>query len=145
MILYALSIVVRYLPSLWHDIEDGDLDNIRALIEHYLVIVDNVLPRLAVERIADEKCDIRQRHQISKAREIAIGSDLLLAMRRYLAVDSIFVWPKSTRTASISPVPFKMWRAFVRRKDSMPYFSGSSPASETQSLSRRLICLTVIG
>ena len=51
-------------------------------------------------------CDIHQRHQISKAREIAIGSDLLLAMRRYLAVDSIFVWPKSTRTASISPVPF---------------------------------------
>jgi hypothetical protein len=52
MILYALSIVVRYLPSLWHDIEDGDLDNIRALVEHYLVIVDNVLPRLAVERIS---------------------------------------------------------------------------------------------
>ena len=71
---------------------------------------------------ADEKCDIRQRRQISKAREIAIGSDLLV-MRRYLAVDSIFVWPKSTRTASMSPVPFKMWRAFVRRKDSMPNFS----------------------
>src|SRR5947209_11649949 len=35
---------------------------------------------------ADEKCDIRQRRQISKAREIAIVSDLL-AMRRYLAVD----------------------------------------------------------
>src|ERR1700738_698546 len=87
---------------------------------------------------ADEKCDIRQRRQISKAREIAIGSDLLV-MRRYLAVDSIFVWPKSTRTASISPVPFKMWRAFVRRKDSMPKFSGSSPASETHSLSRRLM------
>src|ERR1700730_16558699 len=55
--------------------------------------------------------EIRQQRQISKAREIAIGSDLLLAMRRYLAVDSIFVWPESTRTASISPVPFKMWRA----------------------------------
>jgi hypothetical protein len=55
MILYALSIVVRYLPSLWHDIEDGDLDNIRALIEHYLVIVDNVLPRLAVERITGRR------------------------------------------------------------------------------------------
>jgi hypothetical protein len=29
-------------------------------------------------------------------------------------------------------VPFKMWRAFVRRKDSEPYFVGSSPASITQ-------------
>src|ERR1700730_14873172 len=82
--------------------------------------------------------------QILKAREIAIGSDLL-AMRRYLAVDSIFVWPKSTRTASISPVPFKMWRAFVRRKDSWPYFFGLSPASAIQVFSKRLSCRTVIG
>lgn len=51
MILYALSIVVRYLPSLWHEIDDGNLDHIRVLIEHYLMIVDNVLPRIAVERI----------------------------------------------------------------------------------------------
>src|ERR1700730_7633188 len=89
--------------------------------------------------------EIRQQRQISKAREIAIGSDLLLAMRRYLAVDSIFVWPKSTRTASISPVPFKLWRAFVRRKDSEPYFVGSSPASITQDFTRRFICRAVIG
>jgi hypothetical protein len=51
VILYALSIVVRYLPALWHEIEDGALDHLRALIEHYLVIVDNVLPRLAIESI----------------------------------------------------------------------------------------------
>jgi hypothetical protein len=51
IILYAMSIVVRYLPSLWHDIQDGELDHVRALLEHYLVIVDNVIPRLAVERI----------------------------------------------------------------------------------------------
>jgi hypothetical protein len=51
LILYALSIIVRYLPSLWHDIEDGSLDNVRALIEHYLAIVDNVLPRMAIQRI----------------------------------------------------------------------------------------------
>jgi hypothetical protein len=49
--LYTLSIVVRYLPSLWHEIEDGKLDHIRALIELYLVIVDNVLPPLAIARI----------------------------------------------------------------------------------------------
>jgi hypothetical protein len=53
--LYALSIVVRYLPSRWHEIEDGPLDHIRALIEHYLAIVDAVLPRLSVERITNAK------------------------------------------------------------------------------------------
>ena len=55
IILYALSIIVRYLPSLWHEIEDGDLDHVRALIEHYLNIVDNVLPLLAVERITGRR------------------------------------------------------------------------------------------
>jgi len=55
MILYALSIVVRYLASLWHEIEDGPLDHIRALIEHYLSIVDNVIAHLAVERITGRR------------------------------------------------------------------------------------------
>jgi hypothetical protein len=53
--LYALSIVVRYLPSRWHEIEDGPLDDVRALIEHYLAIVDAVLPRIAVERITNAR------------------------------------------------------------------------------------------
>src|SRR6202043_3802641 len=67
-------------------------------------------------------------------------------MRRSLdAVDPCARWPKSTRTASKSPVPFKMWRAFVRRRDSTPYFLGLSPASAIQLFSRRLICRTVIG
>lgn len=54
-ILYAFSIVVRYLPETWHSIEHGKLDNIRALLEHYLVIVDNVLPLLAVERLTKKR------------------------------------------------------------------------------------------
>ena len=32
MTLYALSIVVRDLPQLWHEIEDGKFDHIRVLI-----------------------------------------------------------------------------------------------------------------
>src|SRR6202011_2702649 len=36
---------------------------------------------------------------------------------RYLAVLSILAWPRSARTVCKSPVPFKMWRAFVRRND----------------------------
>jgi hypothetical protein len=47
--------VVRYLPSLWHEIEDGKLDHIRALIEQYLAVVDNVLPIVAIERITGKR------------------------------------------------------------------------------------------
>ncbi len=57
--------------------------------------------------------------QISKARQTAIGSAFVLRPR-YVAVLSIFAWPKSARTVSKSPVPFKMWRAFVRLRDSTP-------------------------
>jgi hypothetical protein len=60
IILYSLSIVVRYLPSLRHDIEDGALNHIRALIEHYLAIIDHVLPRLAIERITGRRLSIAQ-------------------------------------------------------------------------------------
>ncbi len=59
-------------------------------------------------------------------------------MRRYLAVDSIFACPSSTRAVSKSPVPFKMWSAFVRRSDSLPYFLGSSPRLGQGASDRRL-------
>lgn len=59
-ILYAFSIVVRYLPEIWHEIEHGQLDYIRALLEHYLVIVDNVLPRIAVERLTKTNLQVAQ-------------------------------------------------------------------------------------
>jgi hypothetical protein len=62
-------------------------------------------------------CGHRQR-QISKARQTSIGS-AFVSRPRNLAVLSILAWPKSARTVCKSPVPFKMWRAFVRRKDSM--------------------------
>jgi hypothetical protein len=55
MTLYALSIVVRYLPLLWHEIEDGELNHIRALIEHYITIFDSILPKLAIERITGRR------------------------------------------------------------------------------------------
>lgn len=59
-ILYAFSIIVRYLPEIWHEIEHGKLDYIRALLEHYLVIVDNVLPRIAVERLTKTNLQVAQ-------------------------------------------------------------------------------------
>ncbi|MFM0259810.1 YaaC family protein [Paraburkholderia sediminicola] len=60
VILYAFSIVTRYLPSLWHEIEDGKLDHLRSLLEHYLVVVDNVLPRIALERMTGDSVHAKQ-------------------------------------------------------------------------------------
>ncbi len=55
LILYATSIIVRYLPEKWHEIEDGDLDHFHALFDHYMVIVDNVLPKIVIERLTGVK------------------------------------------------------------------------------------------
>jgi thymidylate synthase len=46
-----------------------------------------------------------------------IGSAFVLRPR-YLAVLSILASPRGARTVCKSPVPFKMWRAFVWRNDS---------------------------
>ncbi len=43
-VLYALSIIVRYRPSLWRRVQEGDLDYMRVLIEAYLDVVERVLP-----------------------------------------------------------------------------------------------------
>nr|WP_290698422.1 hypothetical protein [Halomonas sp. UBA3074] len=59
-ILYAFSIVVRYLPEVWYEIEHGELDYIRALLEHYLVIVDKVLPKVSVERLTKTNLRVAQ-------------------------------------------------------------------------------------
>jgi len=49
--LYALSIVVRYLPSLWQRVERGDLDHIRAMLEGYMSEFDHVGSAMALGRI----------------------------------------------------------------------------------------------
>ena len=51
VVLYTLSIIVRYLPETWYEIEHGKLDYINSLLENYLAIFDSVLPKLAVERL----------------------------------------------------------------------------------------------
>ncbi|PWY12515.1 YaaC family protein [Citrobacter koseri] len=51
IVLYTLSIIVRYLPETWYEIEHGKLDYINSLLENYLAIFDSVLPKLAVERL----------------------------------------------------------------------------------------------
>lgn len=51
VVFYALSIIVRYLPETWHEIEHGKLDYMNSFLENYLAIFDSVLPKLAVERL----------------------------------------------------------------------------------------------
>lgn len=44
VLLYALSIVVRYRPSIWRRVQEGDLDHVRVLVEAFLAVVERVLP-----------------------------------------------------------------------------------------------------
>jgi hypothetical protein len=54
-ILYGLSIIVRYMPNVWHEIKSGKYGNIGALIEYYLTIVEDIIPLLMLERISGNK------------------------------------------------------------------------------------------
>jgi hypothetical protein len=50
-LLYALSIIVRYLPDLWYRINSGDINHMGSLIEYYVSIIDHILPLQMLERI----------------------------------------------------------------------------------------------
>jgi hypothetical protein len=60
VILYALSILVRYRPSLWRRIQEGDLDHFRALIETFLTIVERMLPQQFLETITGQPISVHQ-------------------------------------------------------------------------------------
>jgi hypothetical protein len=60
VILYALSIVVRYRPSLWRRVQEGDLDHLRVLIEAFLVVVERVLPEQFLETISGQRIYAKQ-------------------------------------------------------------------------------------
>lgn len=52
--LYALSIMVRYMPSAWRRIEGGDEDQYLALVKAALGVWGRVLPELFLQSIAGE-------------------------------------------------------------------------------------------
>jgi hypothetical protein len=54
-LLYALSIMVRYRPSIWRRVQEGDLDHLRVLIEAYVAVVERVLPEQFLERITAQQ------------------------------------------------------------------------------------------
>jgi hypothetical protein len=60
VILYALSILVRYRPSLWRRIQEGDLDQFRALIETFLTIAERILPQQFLETITGQAVSVHQ-------------------------------------------------------------------------------------
>jgi hypothetical protein len=53
-LLYALSIVVRYRPSIWRQVQGGDLDHLRVLIEGFLAVVERVLPEQYLAQVLDQ-------------------------------------------------------------------------------------------
>ena len=53
--LYALSIVVRYMPRAWWRIEGGDEDQYLALVTAALAVWERLLPEYFLESIAGEK------------------------------------------------------------------------------------------
>ena len=54
MTLYALSIMVRYMPSAWRRIEGGDEDQYLALVRASLAVWERVLPEYFLASIAGE-------------------------------------------------------------------------------------------
>lgn len=55
VLMYTLSIIVRYLPNIWYEITSGKYDNIGSLIEYYISIFDHVIPLQMLERITDKE------------------------------------------------------------------------------------------
>jgi hypothetical protein len=60
VILYTLSIVVRYRPSVWRRVQEGDQDHLRAMIEAFLEVVERVLPEQFLTSITGRRIHVRQ-------------------------------------------------------------------------------------
>lgn len=51
VLLYALSILVRYRPSVWRRVQEGDLDHFRTITEVFLDVAQRVLPQRFLQTI----------------------------------------------------------------------------------------------
>ena len=60
VLLYALSIVVRYRPGIWRRVQEGDLDHMRVLIEALLAVVERVLPEQFLETVTGQRIFAKQ-------------------------------------------------------------------------------------
>jgi hypothetical protein len=59
-LLYALSIIVRYRPSVWRRVQEGDLDHLRVLIEAFLAVAERVLPEQFLESVTGQRVFAKQ-------------------------------------------------------------------------------------
>lgn len=59
VLLYTLSIIVRYRPSVWRRVQEGDLDYISILIEEFLNIMERVLPQQFLEQVLGKRVFVR--------------------------------------------------------------------------------------
>jgi hypothetical protein len=60
VLLYALSIIVRYRPSIWRRVQEGDLDHMRVIIEAFLVVVERILPEQFLETVTGQRVFAKQ-------------------------------------------------------------------------------------
>lgn len=65
MLLYSLSITVRYMPNLWYEVTSGKLSFISSLLEYYLTVLDNVMPNVFLEKITGVKTLVHQPGSLS--------------------------------------------------------------------------------
>lgn len=54
-VLYAMSILVRYMPRTWRRVEGGDLDQHLALVKTSLGVFERILPQEFLEAITGER------------------------------------------------------------------------------------------
>lgn len=65
VLLYSLSIIVRYLPELWRKIDTAELSHVGSLIDYYLHVVDRILPPLVLGRIIHREIDLDHHGSLS--------------------------------------------------------------------------------
>lgn len=59
MILYCMSILVRYTPSIWRKIQHGEWDGYSAIFDQFAMVVERVIPNIFYEKITGNKLNIK--------------------------------------------------------------------------------------
>ncbi|MDC5424421.1 YaaC family protein, partial [Acinetobacter baumannii] len=60
VILYALSILVRYRPSIWLEVVSGKYENYLALTEEFLSIYERLAPQHFLEALLNKSLNVVQ-------------------------------------------------------------------------------------
>ncbi|WP_431739664.1 YaaC family protein [Morganella morganii] len=60
VILYALSILVRYRPSIWREVASGKYEDYLALTDEFLSVFERLAPEKFLEALLDSKVRVVQ-------------------------------------------------------------------------------------